>query len=430
MVPSAPEAEPEVIEIDVSPQIPARKARVSAPVRVENEPEVVFIPQHVDRVEKRILAGVPVDSAKEDQSPKEYQRRVDAVMIVSALAMKKGWGSDEDFEFIMRGQPKEFAKRAGALLGRLKAGGSLSPNETKWLNSSKGYYFAKTLQDHYNERISGLTSTGFDLEEISVSEDRGSNYCMICEVNHQCANINCKKLCEDKEKYGPRNFDWLKVQRRTWQSVEAVFIGLVVLLYVPVHLGEKILNLGLPRKYSYTPGISYQYEVEKQENSLALELWKRLCVVGLKSELPIFIEFFMSEGDCNEWKANLFGFCRVILNLQPYYAGMLVLVIPPMKPGPADDLDSYNEGKKHRSKLARYAQIIGLTVGVPVWVPHIQTFRTETRAWIYRSPKWNNECLFNAENRICREYTSRLGAEISDVLKRVKKGPTPNLFAV
>jgi hypothetical protein len=53
---------------------------------------------------------------------------------------------------------------------------------------------------------------------------------------------------------------------------------------------------------------------------------------------------------------------------------------------------------------------------VPVWVPHIQTFKTETRAWIYRSPKWNNECLFNAENRICREYTSRLGAEISDLI--------------
>jgi hypothetical protein len=176
LVPSAPEAEPEVIEIDVSPQIPARKARVSAPVRVENEPEVVFIPQHVDREEKRILAGVPVDSAREDPSPKEYQRRVDAVMIVSALAMKKGWGPDEDFEFIMRGQPKEYAKRAGVLLGRLKAGGSLSPNEIKWLNSSKGYYFAETLQDHYNERISGLTSTGFDLEEISVSEGRGPNY--------------------------------------------------------------------------------------------------------------------------------------------------------------------------------------------------------------------------------------------------------------
>jgi hypothetical protein len=95
---------------------------------------------------------------------------------------------------------------------------------------------------------------------------------------------------------------------------------------------------------------------------------------------------------------------------------MLVLVIPPMKPGPADDLDSHNEGKRQRSRLARLAQIIGLTVGVPVWVPHIQTFKTETRAWIYRSPKWNNECLFNAENRICREYTSRLGAEISDVI--------------
>ncbi len=111
MVPSAPEAEPEVIEIDVSPQIPARKARVSAPVRVETEPEVVFIPQQVDRVEKRILAGVPVDSAREDPSPKEYQWRVDAVMIVSALAMKKGWGPDEDFEFIMRGQPKEYATK-------------------------------------------------------------------------------------------------------------------------------------------------------------------------------------------------------------------------------------------------------------------------------------------------------------------------------
>jgi hypothetical protein len=127
--------------------------------------------------------------------------------------------------------------------------------------------------------------------------------------------------------------------------VEAVFIGLTVLLYVPVQIGKKILNLGLPRKFSYTPGISYHYEVEKHENSLALELWKRLCVVGLKSKLPVFIEFFMSEGDCNEWKANLFGFCRVILKLQPYYAGMLVLVIPPKKPSPADDLDSYNEGR-------------------------------------------------------------------------------------
>ncbi len=74
--------------------------------------------------------------------------------------------------------------------------------------------------------------------------------------------------------------------------MEAVFIGLTVLLYVPVQIGEKILNLGLPRKFSYTPGISYQYEVEKHENSLALKLWKRLCVVGLKSELPVFIEFF------------------------------------------------------------------------------------------------------------------------------------------
>ncbi len=330
----------------------------------------------------------------------------------------------------MRGQPKEFAKRYGALLGRLKAGSSLSPNEIKWLNSSKGFYFAKTLQDHYNERRSGLTPTGFDLEEISVSKGQWPKYCQICEVEHQCANIGCKKLCEDKEKYGPRNFDWLKVQRRTWQKVEAVFIGLIVLLYVPVQIGEKILNLGLPRKFSYTPGISYQYEVEKHENSLALKLWKRLCVVGLKSELPVFIEFFLSEGDCNEWKANLFRFCRVILNLQPYYAGMLVLVIPPMKPGPADDLDSYNEGKKQGSRLARFAQIIGLTVGVPVWVPHLQTFRTETKAWIYRSPKWNNECIFNVENRVCREYTSRLGAEITDVLKRVKQGPHPNQFAV
>ncbi len=63
--------------------------RARAPVRVETEPEVEFIPQHVDRVERRILAGVPVDTTKDDPSPKEHQRRVDAVMVVSALAMKK-----------------------------------------------------------------------------------------------------------------------------------------------------------------------------------------------------------------------------------------------------------------------------------------------------------------------------------------------------
>jgi hypothetical protein len=66
-------------------------------------------------------------------------------------------------------------------------------------------------------------------------------------------------------------------------------------------------------KYSYATGISYQYEVVRHKNSLALELWKRLYVIGLKSELPVFIEFSMSEDeDCAEWKANLFGFCRVI----------------------------------------------------------------------------------------------------------------------
>jgi hypothetical protein len=93
MVPSAPEAEPEVIEIDVSPEIPARKARARAPVWVETEPEIEFIPQQVDRVERRILAGVPVDSTKNDPDPKEHQWRVDAVMLVSALAMKKRMGS-------------------------------------------------------------------------------------------------------------------------------------------------------------------------------------------------------------------------------------------------------------------------------------------------------------------------------------------------
>jgi hypothetical protein len=68
-------------------------------------------------VEKRILAGVPVDSAREDPSPKEYQRRVDAVMIVSALAMKKGWGPDEDFKFIMRGGQKNTPKELGLCWG-------------------------------------------------------------------------------------------------------------------------------------------------------------------------------------------------------------------------------------------------------------------------------------------------------------------------
>ncbi len=91
---------------------------------------------------------------------------------------------------------------------------ALSPSEIKWLNSSKGYLLAKMLEDDYDERISRLTSTSFDMEKLCISPQTGFNYCKFCEVEHQIG----------QEKSGPRNFDWMKLQRRNWQKVDALQI--------------------------------------------------------------------------------------------------------------------------------------------------------------------------------------------------------------
>jgi len=194
-------------------------------------------------------------------------------------------------------------------------------------------------------------------------------------------------------------------------------------------LGDIILNLGLHQKADYRTGVSFGYAVSTHDESLATELYNRLVTIGLKSSLPVIVEFYTDMTSYStDWKDHLFGFCRVILNLQGHYSGKIVLAIPPSTPGTHASQSSYVKFKRQRSQLSKCALTIGLACGVPVWVPHIQTFMTEEQPYFFRSSEWQKEYLFGPTGNICNEYVRRLGTEFTHMIHKLNSYTVPTHF--
>jgi len=370
---------------------------------------------------------VPHDKYASGGDKYEEQRRFEIVLSVRALELESGWGKEDQIERILRGDPFKIAAKVMALVKKVRSGGIISADEEVWVNSKKGYFFFKLLHDLNKHRLGRVTGTTQDMKEICTEVQKGPNICKTCGVEHMFEYH--KDICLNRTKNGPRKLDWVKLNRADWEDVVAVLVGWDVFLYTPGLVGPNILNLGSQLKPSYSTGISFCYPVLTNEGSLALELYKRLCIIGLKSNLPVFVEFYMDEfGQDSDWKSNIFGFMRVIMNLQPYYGGKIIVAIPPAIPAERETYTSYTKAKRLRTKLSRYAKVIGIMTGVAVWVPHVQTFKDGSDPNFYREPSWDSEYLFGPNMTICGEYLTRLDIEFCAAVNKLNRFDMPEQF--
>ena len=379
------------------------------------------------RISRTILAGIPKDKYASGGDGYEHQMRFDIVISALSLEILPGWGSDEQQDLTLRGEPLKIASKVMELVEKVRVGGIITTEEEKWINSKKGYVYSKLINDLNKTRLSIYTGGDEDMIELCNAPQQGPGLCQYCLIKHE--STYDELLCVDRTKFGPRKVNWWNKTPEIWVDIEAVVVGLEGFIYLPPQLGKMALNLGLQRKADYATGISFNYPVLTYEGSLALELYKRLAFIGLQSSLPIFIEFYTDEsGKDKDWKSNLFGFIRVILNLQSHYSGKLILSLPPAKPVENDNPTTYTKAKQKRTKLSHYARILGHMSGVPVWVPQVQTFRNGKDPKFYSSPMWANEFLFGPNRDICKEFTWRVGSEWYAVIKKLNQYAIPTQF--
>jgi len=422
--------QPEVAdEVEIIDQIIAKP--IAGPSRgqnchtLENDKDRAVIdltkPDDRAQVKRDLAAGPPKELVLIGEDARlDLMRQMDTTLLTKCMTASKGWGNDDFIEAQVNQYPNTFAKRVSHILDKIERGKPVSPEEANLVNSKKGYLLAHQIHQFEKIRKAELSITATSMDEYCDEEFTGANWCKNCDMGH--GSSIWLNQCNEDDRFGPRHMPWMEEVGNMSDVYDAVFMGISAFLFLPSNIGSKILNLGARRLMDYNIGISFNYDISTGPGTFANELWRRLVVTGLKKKLPFLVEFFLSPtADKLEWRTHLFGFMRVIMHVQPYYKGKIIVVMPPFEPKPHCAQSDYHRGKMLTMKLNRYAKTIGLLVGVAVWEPKVQTFSLDNDSWLFRQKNWHQEYLYNVNGGQCRELRRRIGTEMETLLKYMKE---------
>lgn len=282
-------------------------------------------------------------------------------------------------------------------------------DERKILDRNLGFLYHDVMKEHDKTCRSRMTITG---ESTSRAELEGhpwssmKNECLSCLTFHikegqeyECIEFRGPLIIENLDRYSFKRWGY-----------SAMIIGINAMLYLPKHLNEIYLNLGVVYKKEEDSLMSLE-DIRKMIES-------RMKILAADSNLPILVEFPINPTHPTIDKLKFF--LHAIAHLQQRYAGPIILIIPPYIPLKYEGYDDYTTKKIMMEYIYRRALMWGQNLGAAVAKLHMQTDHLGDRI-IMMGPRWSSEAIFNREGQRTREYYYRLVMSLEKIVAASKK---------
>ena len=192
-----------------------------------------------------------------------------------------------------------------------------------------------------------------------------SSYCEQCDILHRFSPGQCRSI----RHHGPRNIEQLHIDRSWSTDIEAIVVGTMELIHLPVSLKKRVLNLGTTTRplYSVPASINHMDQVIVSPDSLHAYLQTVVNLIGLERNLPIYVEFYPAiHMDSDPILCHILGFLKVIKVVQEQYKGPLVVIVAPVSPIEGATQHDYIKAKLQNASLQVMVYLLGYGYGVPV----------------------------------------------------------------
>jgi hypothetical protein len=237
-------------------------------------------------------------------------------------------------------------------------------------------------------------------------------YCRVCNVRHHFSTVSHPQACLTLFTNGPRLMGDLREDNSWRHDAQAVCLGVHSLLYMPLSLKHRIINIGNE--------IEWDYSIPRSETSLyAAPITHEMSLIGYINKVvtmlgpdiyvPIFVEYYDNPrypGASVE--LHIAGFANALRYCQQKYNGPIIGLIPPALTEEGDTYEDYTRKKDRLLDKQVSANIIGQALGVPmIHIPAQITEYTESNAGICY-PYWNIEPIVTDMGTPTREYFHRV----------------------
>jgi hypothetical protein len=256
---------------------------------------------------------------------------------------------------------------------------SLSPWEYDLIQDHIGFLHTESmiqLARYFMSRTHMSIYTSVEVAPVFPHLRLHVNYCPQCDIPHAYMPGACSAVRIN----GPRIMDHLRLDNSWRHRVQVAIVGASELYYLPSNLKETHLNLGdLSRPtYSVPTHIDQVNLITTSVGSLMSRLAYVIGMVGTKSNIPIYLEFYPNHGD--EKKAihwHIMGFLSVIRKAQAMYDGPMVVLMGPLTPKPGVTQQEYWTLKTNHCT----AQFLGFLIGLAVRDGHGGGGSRKINAW-------------------------------------------------
>jgi hypothetical protein len=305
-----------------------------------------------------------------------------------------------------------------------KANVPLSPWEYDLIQDHIGFLHTETmiqLARFFTSRTHMSMYTSVEVAPAFPQLRLHANYCPQCDISHAYMPGTCSEIRIN----GPRIIDHLRLDNSWRHAVQVAVVGSSELYYLPSCLKDSHLNLGdLSRPHYSVPTHIDQVDlITTSAGSLMSRLAYVISVVGAKSNIPIYLEFYPNRGD--EKKAihwHIIGFLNVIRKAQAMHSGTMVVLMGPLTPKPGITQQEYWTLKTNHCTAQFLGFLIGLAMGVPVaMLPLQQLVSTQNQNEIIRYDHWIDEPIFSSSGVKTREFYRRVEFCINKITDFLRK---------
>ena len=369
-------------------------------------------PQAKNRVRARVLAD------RLEVSDKGVWGQKGLEILASWASLTDTWEVEniqEKLDQVYRDADSTVTREVQRLYEKVEKGESLTQAERNYLNINSGFYHARLMEKHQRNKQSNMTLTNLRNAEVCMvtPDSTVQGYCTSCEVCHTVNDTS--NVCSQWDKHGPRCVpEMLLNQEYLVQQHDAVIVGSNHLLFLPISLQNRVLNLGTTSKPKYQPFNRGTNLLNLGHDSLIAKLKERISLLSKNKVEPIWVEYTRSDHSV-DWWLNLWGFFMAIEYLRETYQGVIGVVIPPFAAQTQEEQDSYEKLKVQRNVVSLVARLTGLLLGTPVWSLDMQGARRES-GWYTSYPHFYRESIYNSHMERTREYHRRLEEEFRGVL--------------
>jgi hypothetical protein len=325
----------------------------------------------------------------------------------------RSW-TQAEIKLLKLDNPSQFVQLIMELKSKSTGTRNFTMLELKFIHNNRGSIFQTLLDKWYERHVASYSSIPqHDREYSDKNETEDGRFCGVTHVG-----LVTQEQCTMRLNFGPQQ--WHDMHHEDFNTVSMIVFGRKWLLNLP--MGLSAINTGTLADLRYTTGLNTRIKITVSRDSFHAALFTRLEKAGFNNTAPVFCEFFLSSFHDSQtpWEDHVFGFVRVLKNLQKQYKGPIVLVFTPVVYTPGLDWHAYNAKKVEWVRQETLLRTMGQFCNVPVLCLRIQTCNEDGETWVTRNRFWNNEPIFTKQGGLTCEYFVRIKDMLTGASKSMR----------